>query len=135
MVKYDTTGGVINSGNAEVIGIRDRDGRRLYVSPVVTAGGKGSEEYLKIHTGLYIYLLRDAHRRAGKNRASNVSHHLDRYIRYYGQYPSKLKSMTPAAINLREKERQRSKEGRVSTHARFLFEATYAGLPLNRKTS
>ncbi|KNZ75775.1 hypothetical protein J132_01620 [Termitomyces sp. J132] len=60
---HDCTFLVINAGNVEVIGMRDRLTQTLYLSDVVFVGDP-SYPYFQLHTGLYVSALRDAQDRA-----------------------------------------------------------------------
>jgi hypothetical protein len=67
-VNHDTTFVVINAGNIEIIGKRDRATQTLYVSNVIDVTAC---DYGKLHTGLYIAAIRDAHDRTARLRCSN----------------------------------------------------------------
>lgn len=56
-VQDDVTFVIIHSGNLEIIGIRDRGKKTLYLSDVIQVNGC---DYGRLHTGLYIAALRDA---------------------------------------------------------------------------
>ncbi|KAK0205958.1 hypothetical protein DFS33DRAFT_1381055 [Desarmillaria ectypa] len=70
-VNIDATFMVLNCGNLEYIGIRDRKLQRLYLSPLLDLGNPlpDSPGYFKIHTGLNIVALLDAIKRAEKLKA------------------------------------------------------------------
>jgi hypothetical protein len=67
-VNHDTTFVVINAGNIEIIGKRNRATRTLYVSDVIDVTAC---DYGKLHTGLYIAAIRDAQDRTARLRRSN----------------------------------------------------------------
>lgn len=48
---------MIHAGNLEIIGIRNREKRTLFITDVIRVDDC---EYGKLHTGLYIAALRDA---------------------------------------------------------------------------
>ncbi|KAG6887302.1 hypothetical protein C0995_016306 [Termitomyces sp. Mi166 len=61
-VRHDATFMVINTGNTEIICIRDRLTQTLYISDIIEI--HKCENYMKIHTGLMIAAIRDAEDRA-----------------------------------------------------------------------
>ncbi|KAF5386094.1 hypothetical protein D9615_002182 [Tricholomella constricta] len=67
-VLHDATFLVINAGNIEIIGIRDRQNQTLYVSDAI--GVPNCKNYGQIHTGLYIAAVLDAGDRALQLRRS-----------------------------------------------------------------
>ncbi|KAK0231425.1 hypothetical protein IW262DRAFT_1454438 [Armillaria fumosa] len=70
-VNVDATFIVLNAGNQEFIGIRDRNLRRLYLSPLIDLNDPSSlpAGYFKIHTGLQIAAVLDAIQRAKRLNA------------------------------------------------------------------
>ena len=65
-VNDDATFVVINAGNLEIIGKRDRATQSLYISNVIDVTAC---DYGKLHTGLYIAAIRDA-----RNRTTQLRH-------------------------------------------------------------
>lgn len=65
----DATFVVINAGNFEIIGKRERITQTLYISDVIDVS---SCEYGKLHTGLFIAALRDARDRAAQLRRCTI---------------------------------------------------------------
>ncbi|KAK0231439.1 hypothetical protein IW262DRAFT_482628 [Armillaria fumosa] len=70
-VNVDVTFVVLNAGNREFIGIRDRKLQRLYLSPLIDLDDPSSlpAGYFKIHTGLQIAAVLDAIERAKRLNA------------------------------------------------------------------
>ncbi|KAF8334386.1 hypothetical protein F5887DRAFT_1256924 [Amanita rubescens] len=70
MVKHDATFLVLNSGNFEIIVVRDRGNRTLYLSDLIVTADPG---YFQIHVGLFIAAIQDAIDRATRLNASKVA--------------------------------------------------------------
>ncbi|KAF9455551.1 hypothetical protein BDZ94DRAFT_662327 [Collybia nuda] len=68
-VQDDVTFVVINSGNFEIIGIRNRKQQTLFLSDVIKVDDC---DYGRLHTGLYIAILRDALNRTLQLRPPNI---------------------------------------------------------------
>jgi hypothetical protein len=66
-VNDDVTYIVINAGNFEIIGKRERATQTLYISNVIEVA---ECDYGKLHTGLYIAAIRDARDRAAQLRSN-----------------------------------------------------------------
>jgi hypothetical protein len=66
-VNDDTTFIIINAGNIEIIGKRERTTQTLYISNVIDVTAC---DYGKLHTGLFIAAIRDAHDRTTQLRRS-----------------------------------------------------------------
>ncbi|KAK0226938.1 hypothetical protein EDD85DRAFT_958183 [Armillaria nabsnona] len=70
-VNADATFMVLNAGNREFIGIRDRQLQRLYLSPLIDLDDPSSlpAGYFKVHAGLRIAAVLDAIQRAKQSNA------------------------------------------------------------------
>ncbi len=66
MVKNDATFIVLNSGNLEVIAVRNRANQTLYLSDIIATTKPG---YFQIHVGLCIAAIQDARDRAAQLKA------------------------------------------------------------------
>ncbi|KAG5724598.1 hypothetical protein E4T56_gene4006 [Termitomyces sp. T112] len=70
-VANDVTFLVIQAGNTEIIGIRDRISQTLFISDILEISSR-EHPYRKLHTGLYIAAIRDAEDRARSISMGNV---------------------------------------------------------------
>ncbi|KAG6856564.1 hypothetical protein H0H87_003064, partial [Tephrocybe sp. NHM501043] len=69
-VRHDATFICINAGNIEIICIRDRLMKTLYVSDIIQV--QKCKKYMQLHTGLIIAAVRDAEDRAREKKALNL---------------------------------------------------------------
>ncbi|KAF9461073.1 hypothetical protein BDZ94DRAFT_1264504 [Collybia nuda] len=89
-VQEDVTFVIINAGNLEVIGIRDRKSRTLFLSDIIKVDDC---DYGRLHTGLYIAILRDAVNRTLQLKPPNIP---TSWTKLYGQ-PT-MKKLSPTDI-------------------------------------
>ncbi|KAJ7155831.1 hypothetical protein C8R46DRAFT_1116557 [Mycena filopes] len=69
-VEQDTSIIVFHNGSSERIGVRDRENQTLYLSDVIDVQNCKAPAYGRIHTGLFITILRDALDRLAQHQKS-----------------------------------------------------------------
>jgi len=100
MVKYDATFLVLNSGNFEIIVVRDRGNRTLYLSDLIVTADPG---YFQIHVGLFIAAIQDAIDRAALLNASKAANVLpSSWTAYVGHRRIKAPDIELGPIDIEE---------------------------------
>ena len=100
MVKNDATFLVLNSGNLEIIAIRNRGSRTLFLSDLIVTTNPG---YFQIHVGLSIAAIQDAIDRAARLNASDASNALPlSWTQYEGHRRIKVPDIVMGPIDIEE---------------------------------
>ena len=100
MVKNDATFLVLNSGNLEIIAVRNRGSRTLYLSDIIVTSDPG---YFQLHVGLSIAAIQDAIDRAARLNASDASNTLPlSWTQYEGHRRIKVPDIVMGPIDIEE---------------------------------
>ncbi|KAF8329024.1 hypothetical protein F5887DRAFT_1185480 [Amanita rubescens] len=100
MVKNDATYLVLNSGNFEIIALRNRKSRTLYLSDIIVTADPG---YVQVHVGLFIAAIQDVIDRAAQLNASKAANALpSSWTKYVGHRRIKVPDIVMGPIDMEE---------------------------------